>query len=84
MQSGEIDRAKEIFDQLYEDFPESAYGPYGLAVHNKSEGLFYRAMKYSQEALKINSKFNPALLLSAELTLRIKRPELAFFYIGTY
>lgn len=84
LKAGDPDRALEIFESIVSDYPDSPYGVHGKAVFFDKEGLLYEAIDANYKVRGEHPKFLPALLLSSELSLKIGRPELAFYSIGHY
>nr|MBN2278485.1 tetratricopeptide repeat protein [candidate division Zixibacteria bacterium] len=84
MNQGDPDKALEIFQSILRDYPETPYAYQGLAYYYEREGFLYEAIRENFKALAEHPRFLPSLLMSTDLSLRVKRPELAFFNIALY
>jgi tetratricopeptide (TPR) repeat protein len=84
LEAGRPDDAREIFESISSEHPDSPYGWYGQSLYYDKEGFTYEAYDANYKAIEASSEFLPALLLNSKLSLDIERPDLAFASIVLY
>ncbi|MEW5923790.1 MAG: tetratricopeptide repeat protein [Candidatus Zixiibacteriota bacterium] len=82
--AGETARALEILQEAANNYPDAAYARFGMATYYEKEGFHYEALDACSRIIRKDPEFTPALLMSARLSLKVDRPELAFFFASLY